>query len=135
FKRRRSGLETVVVLFEIYKKGIGDEAFPIPAFGLPGGPFVERFGLSDDEIRHADGARGGKTVETDPAVFDPVTVVPVTLARKTAGDFDLLPRGTGGESRPFGLPVTFARLVGSDGKCDSHLRLASFDAGGDAIGG
>jgi len=108
FEGWRVGLKAEVVVLPIDELGIGDEAVFVPAFGLPGGPFVEGGAFGEADVVDEDLAFGLVAVDADPEDFHPGLPFGFVLAEHSAGDFDFMPFLAGGDVGVLGLPVAFA---------------------------
>ena len=128
-------MEPEIVVLPIHEERIGDEAVLVPAFGLPGGPFVEGFAFGEAEVVDEDLAFGLVAVDAEPEVLHPGFPGGFVFAGHAAGGFDFGPLRGSGDAGALGLPVAFAVFEAGEGEAHFRGGFGGFDAEFDAISG
>ena len=128
-------MEAEVVFLPIDELGIGDEAVFVPAFGLPGGPFVEGGAFGEADVVNEDLAVGLVAVDAEPEMLHPGFPGGFVFAGHAAGGFELGPLGGGGDAGAIRLPVAFAVFEAGKGEAQFRGGFGGFDAESHAVGG
>lgn len=106
----------------------------VPAFGLPGGPFVEGFAFGEADVVDEDLAFGLVAVDAEPEVLHPGFPGGFVFAEHAAGGFELGPLGRGGDAGAASLPVAFAVFEAGEGEAELRGGFGGSDAQTHAIG-
>jgi hypothetical protein len=108
----------------------------VPAFGLPGGPFVEGFGFGEaDASSMKTWPLGSWQSMRSQKCGHPGFPAGFVFAEHAAGGFDFGPLARGGDAGAAGLPVAFAVFEGGKGEAELGGGFGGFDAEPHAIGG